>query len=242
MTNLQMMLLAAASCGWLLGPSVHRTGAHDARTWRSHRTPTMLEAYDLMPVVECLKDGSSYDSVDACLDAISPWLQINEAGEVQFSLGAINGFIGGSVGVMGTVLATVVKKGQVKDRLKCSYCDGTGQIGCGHCLGLATLSMMDADTGKWSSVPCPNCEGTRTVVCINCQGSGISVPEDFLQALGDSEAGFSEDDYIGLFDEVKFPTVPPALDEPLARESAPATGKTSAKSEGAFGDPTGGLG
>ena len=79
---------------------------------REHLRLPCCAATDLMPVVECLKDGSSYDSVDACLDAISPWLQINEAGEVQFSLGAINGFIGGSVGVMGTVLATVVKKGQ----------------------------------------------------------------------------------------------------------------------------------
>ena len=31
------------------------------------------------------------------------------------------------------------------------------------------------------------------------------------QALGDTEQGFSEDDYIGLFDEVKFPTSPPSL-------------------------------
>ena len=34
------------------------------------------------------------------------------------------------------------------------------------------------------------------------------------QALGDSEQGFSEDDYIGLFDEVKFPSSPPREDIP----------------------------
>ena len=49
------------------------------------------------------------------------------------------------------------------------------------------------------------------MVCINCQGSGLNVPDDFVQALGDTEQGFSEDDYIGLFDEVKFPTSPPPL-------------------------------
>ena len=41
------------------------------------------------------------------------------------------------------------------------------------------------------------------------------------QALGDSEQGFSEDDYIGLFDEVKFPTSSPPRDMPNA-DSAPA--------------------
>jgi len=45
---------------------------------------------------------------------------------------------------------------------------------------------------------CGTCEGTGTVVCINCQGSGVQVPEDILQKLGDSEVGFTEDDYIGL--------------------------------------------
>ena len=31
------------------------------------------------------------------------------------------------------------------------------------------------------------------------------MPDEFVQALSDLENGFSEDDYIGLFDEVKFP-------------------------------------
>ena len=39
----------------------------------------------------------------------------------------------------------------------------------------------------------------------DCQGSGLNVPDEFVQALSDLENGFSEDDYIGLFDEVKFP-------------------------------------
>jgi hypothetical protein len=42
------------------------------------------------------------------------------------------------------------------------------------------------------------------VVCINCQGSGLSVPDEFLQVLGDEEVGFTEQDYIGLFDEAPF--------------------------------------
>ena len=35
----------------------------------------------------------------------------------------------GSVGVVGTVLSTLIKKEQVKDRLKCTYKDITPQLG-----------------------------------------------------------------------------------------------------------------
>ena len=83
-----------------------------------------------MPVVDCLKQ-SDMDAVNACMEALEPWLNINEDGAVSFSQSAINGFIGGTVGVVGTVVATLVKKAQVKDRLKCTYCAGSGQIVCG---------------------------------------------------------------------------------------------------------------
>ena len=48
------------------------------------------------------------------------------------------------------------------------------------------------------------------------------------QALGDTEQGFSEDDYIGLFDEVKFPTSSPPRDMPDAA-SAPAAPAASSE-------------
>ena len=109
---------------------------------------------------------------------------------------AVNGFIGGSVGVIGTVIATQIKKGEVQERLKCVYCDGTGEILCGHCLGSPSSVALKT---------CDNCEDTGSVVCINCQGSGLSVPDDILQVLGDEEVGFTEEDYIGLFDEAPIP-------------------------------------
>ena len=126
------------------------------------------------------------DTVNACMDKLTPWLEIAQGGEVTFSQAAVNGFIGGSVGVVGTVISTMIKKEEVKDRLKCVYCDGSGQILCGHCLGLRYVRGTDAQ-GAPINVKCPNCEGTGTVVCINCQGSGMSVPEDFFQVMGDPE-------------------------------------------------------
>lgn len=204
-------------------------------------TFSMLEAFDLLPVVDCLK-LDSMDAVELCMDKLEPWLEIADGGIVNFSPSAINGFIGGSVGVVGTVIATMIKKDEVKDRLKCVYCDGSGQILCGHCLGHGVIRGMDA-SGNMISEPCPNCEGTGTVVCINCQGSGLSVPEDFFQVMGDPEIGFTEEDYIGLFDETPIPKgQPPAVPpkEPVGAVSSSATDKTEDRPRPS--DYTGGMG
>jgi len=208
----------------------------------------MLEAFDLVPVVECLK-LPSMDAVEACMDTISPWLEISDEGELSFSPNAVNGFIGGSVGVIGTLISTMIKKDEVKDRLKCTYCDGTGEILCGHCLGSGLLSRK-SETGALESVVCPNCEGTGTVVCINCQGSGLSVPDEFLQVLGDEEVGFTESDYIGLFDANKqvaasspTPSPPPEADLVGAAKSPSATPTATEAAAGSRPeDFTGGLG
>lgn len=206
-----------------------------------------LEAFDLLPVVDCLK-LDSMDVVQMCMDKLEPWMELTEGGDLTFSLNAVNGFIGGTVGVIGTVLAAQIKKGEVKERLKCVYCDGSGEIMCGHCLGTGMVSYMDAEGTLRLGEPCENCEGTGTVVCINCQGSGLSVPEDFLQILGDQEVGFTEQDYIGLFDETPIPgRAPPVVPTPVPatkeKATASAGASTATKDEPSKpGDYTGGLG
>ena len=155
----------------------------------THTTPTPTRA-DLVPIVDCLK-LPDVDAVNACIDSLSPWLQIDaDSGDVQFSANAINGFIGGTVGVVGTVLATQKKKAEVKDRLTCVYCGGSGTIKCGTCAGTGSLlaeGVTSFTEGVSATQACGTCEGTSHVVCINCQGSGMSVPDDFLQVLGDEE-------------------------------------------------------
>ena len=51
------------------------------------------------------------------------------------------------------------------------------------------------------------------------------------QALGDTEQGFSEDDYIGLFDEVKFPTSPPSLPNAGGQQKPAAPAAPAASTE-----------
>jgi len=209
-----------------------------------------LEAFDLLPVMDCLK-LDSMDAVQMCMDKLEPWMELSEGGDLTISLNAINGFIGGSVGVIGTVLAAQIKKGEVKERLKCVYCEGEGQIPCGHCLGTGVLSYMDASGKLVLGEKCENCEGTGTVVCINCQGSGLSVPDDFLQILGDQEVGFTEQDYIGLFDETPIPRgnsptvrppVPTAADAPAAVATKTPTETAASDGPREPHDYTGGLG
>lgn len=208
----------------------------------------MLEAFDLLPVVDCLK-LDNMDAVQVCMDKLEPWMEITEGGNFEFSLNAVNGFIGGSVGVIGTVIAAQVKKGEVKERLKCVYCDGTGQILCGHCLGTRVVSFTNDDGALMLGEDCDTCEKTGSVVCINCQGSGLSVPEEFLQVLGDEDVGFTEADYIGLFDEARIPreTTPSSPLEKLTAPQSAATPVAAGSGDGSDDvkrptDYTGGMG
>jgi hypothetical protein len=75
-------------------------------------------------------------------------------------------FVGGAVGVIGTLESIMSRRRAVRERLTCVYCDGAGTLTCGVCLG----SGRDA-----RSAPCPNCKGAGTVACVSCQGSGNSV-------------------------------------------------------------------
>lgn len=56
---------------------------------------------------------------------------------------------------------------------------------------MGVLSYQDASGSLVLGEKCGNCETTGSVVCINCQGSGLTVPEDFLQLLGDEEVSLS---------------------------------------------------
>eukprot|EP00307_Rebecca_sp_RCC1486_P014526 CAMPEP_0119419246 /NCGR_PEP_ID=MMETSP1335-20130426/20286_1 /TAXON_ID=259385 /ORGANISM="Chrysoculter rhomboideus, Strain RCC1486" /LENGTH=148 /DNA_ID=CAMNT_0007444537 /DNA_START=64 /DNA_END=510 /DNA_ORIENTATION=+ len=75
-------------------------------------------------------------------------------------------FVGGAVGVMGTLESIMARRRAVRDRLTCVYCDGAGSLGCGACFG----------TGLGANgLPCTACGGTGKVSCVSCQGSGNSV-------------------------------------------------------------------
>ncbi|KAJ1631808.1 hypothetical protein T492DRAFT_993112 [Pavlovales sp. CCMP2436] len=75
-------------------------------------------------------------------------------------------FVGGTVGVVGTVQSILTRRRAVRERLTCVYCDGAGMLMCGVCVGSGRSA---------AGTPCPNCKGSGHVACVSCQGSGNSV-------------------------------------------------------------------
>mmetsp|Transcript_2172 Transcript_2172/g.6935 ORF Transcript_2172/g.6935 Transcript_2172/m.6935 type:complete len:146 (-) Transcript_2172:283-720(-) len=75
-------------------------------------------------------------------------------------------FVGGAVGVIGTLESIMSRRRAVRERLTCVYCDGAGTLTCGVCVGSGRNS---------AGMPCVNCNGLGKVACVSCQGSGNSV-------------------------------------------------------------------
>jgi len=85
-------------------------------------------------------------------------------------------FVGGSMGVAGTLAVYENNRFHAKQRVVCAYCEGTGYLKCATCMGTGLL----ADGSK-----CHTCEGAGAAradgkhVCVNCEGTGLTIPAAF---------------------------------------------------------------
>ncbi|KAK7247817.1 hypothetical protein SO694_00121056 [Aureococcus anophagefferens] len=107
-------------------------------------------------------------------------------------------FVGGSMGVAGTLAVYENNRFHAKQRVVCAYCasaprnpfraarpppppvirvgEGTGYLKCATCMGTGLL----ADGSK-----CHTCEGADAAradgkhVCVNCEGTGLTIPAAF---------------------------------------------------------------
>eukprot|EP00904_Undaria_pinnatifida_P004877 jgi/Undpi1/1519/HiC_scaffold_11.g04909.m1 len=91
-----------------------------------------------------------------------------------------SGFIGGSVGVMGTLTAIQIKINEVKELTACPYCRSTGQLACATCYGIGSVSIPDtidsSNAVTTTTLTCPSCRGQTFITCVNCRGDGRGVP------------------------------------------------------------------
>ncbi|CAN0062534.1 unnamed protein product, partial [Heterosigma akashiwo] len=85
----------------------------------------------------------------------------------------VTGFVGGAIGVTGTLIALDSKKVKVAERAKCPYCTGDGRLTCVRCLG---AGMLPAAADGGAACKCGFCEGKGFVTCVNCKGDGRAVP------------------------------------------------------------------
>eukprot|EP00741_Cyanophora_paradoxa_P009609 tig00001537_g9307.t1 len=81
---------------------------------------------------------------------------IDALAQANVNTEAVAAVAGGSVGVMGTLVAVEnAKKRSFEDSL-CLYCGGFGELACGMCVGAG----------------CDSCQSNGRVPCFNCQGTG----------------------------------------------------------------------
>lgn len=69
---------------------------------------------------------------------------------------------GGTVGVMGTIIALEVRRQRVKERKQCPYCRGTGKLPCAVCYSVGTLPSASA---VMAQEPCDVCSHSGYLRC-----------------------------------------------------------------------------
>ena len=87
-------------------------------------------------------------------------------------------FCGGAVGVLTSLLVVEANNAKIQARSRCIYCQGTGYLTCGNCLGTGVVNMSDAGQLEPSasqaaeSSTCSFCSGTGKVMCTACLCTG----------------------------------------------------------------------
>lgn len=66
----------------------------------------------------------------------------------------VSAICGGTVGVMGTIIALEVRRQRVKERKQCPYCRGTGKLPCATCYSIGTIPSITACSGQESCTMC----------------------------------------------------------------------------------------
>jgi hypothetical protein len=85
-------------------------------------------------------------------------------------------FCGGAVGVLTSLLVIETNNAKIQEKRKCIYCEGSGYLTCGNCLGsgVAAADGIAAAVGGSGSgdCACSFCSGTGKVMCTACLCTG----------------------------------------------------------------------
>ncbi|KAL6763769.1 hypothetical protein V8C86DRAFT_2490126 [Haematococcus lacustris] len=87
-------------------------------------------------------------------------------------------FCGGSVGALSVLLVVEVNNVKKQQRNRCHYCEGTGYLSCGNCVGLGREQVSSSELqvlgmgGAKAAPICACCAGTGKVMCTGCLCTG----------------------------------------------------------------------
>jgi len=87
-------------------------------------------------------------------------------------------FCGGAVGVLTSLLVVEANNAKMQDKRKCIYCEGSGYLTCGNCLGTgvaaaeSVAAAAGAGGGGSGDCTCSFCSGTGKVMCTACLCTG----------------------------------------------------------------------
>lgn len=89
-------------------------------------------------------------------------------------------FCGGAVGVLTSLLVVEKNNLKMQARRRCIYCEGTGYLTCGNCLGtgaalgegVAAAAVAGNGAGPAAPCTCSFCSGTGKVMCTACLCTG----------------------------------------------------------------------
>lgn len=79
----------------------------------------------------------------------------------RIQVDAVAAFVGGALGVVGTLVVYETRRYHARTRVACPYCEGTGSLVCGVCVG--------------HDPNCPHCDAGR-IKCVNCEATGLAIP------------------------------------------------------------------
>lgn len=77
---------------------------------------------------------------------------------------------GGTVGVMGTIIALEVRRQRVKERKQCPYCRGTGKLPCATC---CTVGAVPSGSVLAAQEPCGACHERGFLQCNHVRESPV---------------------------------------------------------------------
>lgn len=150
-----------------LGAFVAHTAARRSTSHKRGRKAGALKMLDFLPMSPI---GQLTEAAGNYID--SSGAHIGLAATEHLSAG----FKGGSVGVIGTLIAIQIKKQEVRKQNECCYCEGSGHLTCGQCLGAGEMAMFSVGSGSSATIGCPTCGGKTFITCVNCRGDGRLIP------------------------------------------------------------------